>query len=697
MVKRLLLSVATILFVGSLCAQGGHKLSLNSANKLSNRIENKQKTLNVKSPLTRNFNASSMAKIKANSLVSSSRALAPQLRAGEESTSNLVVFSYPASTSDIYAAGWNSLSEMFGMTNWVGLQDYNYAIYIPANYAKGVIKTLRMPVVESDYNNVKVWCNSMVVGDDGYLVLPATAAEAEYSQDVESISSQIAGTVEMHEINLNEGYTIPEGGCFVGFSFTATGVSPVVFYGSSPQQGGFMFQYPAPDGNMYWDDFAGYGLGNLAAQAVIDVTNCPQADVSVFAFGETTTLTGQDGSITVQLFNNAAADVNSISCVITTDGVPSEEQTLVADEPLSSGNYVTMSVPFNFTEEGMHTISVEVTKVNGETNLAEDKATDVNVIALEKGMPRISLVEQFTGTWCGYCPRGHVGMEKLQETYGDSVIVMSGHSTDPMQCGDYVGVISTFSGGSLPSAAFDRCAVVDPYLGVNQNLAYGLDFVYSYVRSTVPSEGSISLTADWADDAKTSIKATANYTFNYDRFTLGTEPYGIAFFLVEDGMTGADSTWLQTNYYSGDIQWGNNDDMMWWVSQPKQVSTTYNDVVVAAWDALNGADNSVAMPIYKGETLPYETTLSIANNRLIQDKNNLKLVAALINRSGMQIVNAAAVNLGTPDAIESVATDSVNATEVARYNTDGMLLAAPQKGINIVKYSDGTSKKVVVK
>lgn len=695
MVKRLLLSVATILFVGSLCAQGGHKLSLNSANKLGNRIENKQKTLSVKSPLTRSFNASNMAKIKANSLVSGSRTLAPQLRAGEDSTSNLVVFTYPSS-SDIYAAGWDALAEMFGMTNWVGLQDYNYAIYIPANYAKGVVKSLRMPVVESDYNNVKVWCNSMVVGDDGYLALPTTAAEAEYSQDVESISSQIAGTVEMHEITLNEGYTIPEGGCFIGFSFTATGANPVVFYGSSAQQGGFMFQYPGPDGTMYWDDLAGYGIGNLAAQAVIDVTNCPQADVSVYGASEVTSLVGQDGSLTVQLYNNAAADVNSISCIITTDGVPSEEQTLVADEPLSSGSSVQMTVPFNFTTEGMHTVSVEVTKVNGETNLADDKVLDANVVTLEKSMPRISLVEQFTGTWCGYCPRGHVGMEKLQETYGDSVIVMSGHYSDPMQSSDYLNVISSFSGGSFPSAAFDRCAVVDPYLGVNQNTAYGLDFVYTYLRSIVPSEGSISLTADWADDAKTSIKATVNYTFNYDRFTLGEEPYGIAFFLVEDGMTGEDDSWLQNNYYSGDVQWG-NDDMMWWVSQSDSVKTTYNDVVVAAWDALNGADNSVPLPIYKGETMPYETTLSIANNRLIQDKNNLKLVAALINRNNYQIVNAAAVNLGTPDAIESVATDSVNATEVARYNTDGMLLSAPQKGINIVKYSDGTSKKVVVK
>lgn len=34
---------------------------------------------------------------------------------------------------------------------------------------------------------------------------------------------------------------------------------------------------------------------------------------------------------------------------------------------------------------------------------------------------------------------------------------------------------------------------------------------------------------------------------------------------------------------------------------------------------------------------------------------------------------------------------------VARYNANGQLLTAPQKGLNIVKYADGTSAKVLVK
>ena len=47
-------------------------------------------------------------------------------------------------------------------------------------------------------------------------------------------------------------------------------------------------------------------------------------------------------------------------------------------------------------------------------------------------------------------------------------------------------------------------------------------------------------------------------------------------------------------------------------------------------------------------------------------------------------------------AISSVE-DSAEVREVARYSVDGKLLQGAQKGLNIVRYSDGTVKKVVVK
>ena len=51
--------------------------------------------------------------------------------------------------------------------------------------------------------------------------------------------------------------------------------------------------------------------------------------------------------------------------------------------------------------------------------------------------------------------------------------------------------------------------------------------------------------------------------------------------------------------------------------------------------------------------------------------------------------------------LENVVTAIVNPTqavhEVARYTIDGARISTPVQGINIVKYSDGTTRKVIVR
>ncbi|MBQ6187816.1 MAG: leucine-rich repeat domain-containing protein [Prevotella sp.] len=49
---------------------------------------------------------------------------------------------------------------------------------------------------------------------------------------------------------------------------------------------------------------------------------------------------------------------------------------------------------------------------------------------------------------------------------------------------------------------------------------------------------------------------------------------------------------------------------------------------------------------------------------------------------------------GIPSGISSV---SIDATEEERFNLRGEKLSAPQRGVNIIRMSDGTTKKVVVK
>ncbi len=72
-----------------------------------------------------------------------------------------------------------------------------------------------------------------------------------------------------------------------------------------------------------------------------------------------------------------------------------------------------------------------------------------------------------------------------------------------------------------------------------------------------------------------------------------------------------------------------------------------------------------------------------------------KLTDAAGNMQEQTVSPAFRIGNGTSTSIDDVT--SSDATEVARYTIDGRAISAPQTGVNIVKMSDGTVKKVVVK
>ena len=54
-------------------------------------------------------------------------------------------------------------------------------------------------------------------------------------------------------------------------------------------------------------------------------------------------------------------------------------------------------------------------------------------------------------------------------------------------------------------------------------------------------------------------------------------------------------------------------------------------------------------------------------------------------------------NISEFDATDIKVATNESVFEAARYNINGKLISSPQKGVNIVKMSDGTIKKVLVK
>lgn len=64
--------------------------------------------------------------------------------------------------------------------------------------------------------------------------------------------------------------------------------------------------------------------------------------------------------------------------------------------------------------------------------------------------------------------------------------------------------------------------------------------------------------------------------------------------------------------------------------------------------------------------------------------------------NGITATKSVSINVTMPTGISNAETGKADVHEVARYAADGTRISKPQRGVNIVRYSDGTTKKIVV-
>lgn len=650
----------------------------------------------------------------------------------------LTWFSYITS-NDLGAVGFDALASGLGVDFLAGQNKYNIAFLAPGNYAKAKIDSVEFWVLSGcQYDNLTVWVSSVkyeTVEGKNYLSFPESADKADAkvvvpAADVKAVLDKLpANYVGPISVKLPTPFTIPADGALVGYSYDGkSSDKSIVLAGISSEAAGCFFQYDY-EGERNFESLSSIVGMSSSIQIGLDVSDCEANDATVSANPELTTLVKTKQQYPFYITNNSAKPITQLTYSISVDGVNGAEKSLDLSSPIEPME--TASIPYTtaFEDDGVHTVELNISKVNGNTNINKHSSAEYSIIALEKSADRVSVVEEQTGTWCGWCPRGHVALDLLNKQLGDKVVTLAGHfangesRVDPMNIlgdnitsqaerfADYGLVAMTLSsllgGGGLPGAMFDRVVAADPYVGANTTKGkngtyeYGATDLVNLLKEGNPSEADFSMTASWADDKNTDIKVDLTTTFNYNRF--GSFPYGVAFVLSENGMTGKGANWKQLNYYSklagvNGASDFNNPDMAAWFKAGSYVSTTYDNVVVQAWNPLGDAaivDKSKT-DIDKGEVIPFSTTLKV-NSDLIQNYNNLTLSALLVNLNSLAVVNAAKVVLGNCAAgIEDVNSEANN-NVVSRYNVNGMRINGAQKGLNIVKLANGKVVKMAVK
>ena len=547
------------------------------------------------------------------------------------------------------------------------------AIYVPANHEQlGNANIIAARVylasnVVSTLSGLKIWVSK---------TLPQKASDADVV--LSTLGTLTAGA---NDFKLRSPYAVNNEGFYIGYSVKST---TGYFIRSGGKDAPNAFLVGNPEEGMAWTDLNGNGLGKLAFQILVQDGNFQDNCVTVDDFEQNVVVQGQQVNVPIKITNQGANDVSSISYTIGTEGGSTTEEKTVSVGPLALNDFTTLNIPFASDEQARKLQKTfTVTQVNGNPNTAKKSSGQGFLISVKKKQSVTPVIEEFTGTWCGWCPRGIVGMDKVHEAYGDQVVQIAAHSGDIMAISEYQPVINTYTEG-YPNSITDRRYVADPSYST---LVATLNKAFARV-----AQGSIDLQAEWSSNFKTKVvfNTTTRFSYNDD-----DGQYGIAYLLVEDGLTGTGSNWSQTNYYSGQTVGG---DMTWWCQAASTVTgITYNHVVVAGWEALNGVNGSVNPTIVADEEQEYSYSASISGKSLIQDKTKLKAVVLLIDRATGMIVNAAQSAIADFGTAVSTVQGAEKSAQRDVYDLSGRKLSVSQKGINIIRMNDGTVKKVLMK
>jgi len=544
--------------------------------------------------------------------------------------------------------------------NDVNADNYGaYGVNSQANY-EAAIKILKNdPIMgHATVKAVRLWLNETTIPKITSLKiwknrnLRVNANGVSYYQMVD-VSTLTAGA---NDIMLNTPFVINDSTMYIGFTMTLDGQDYPIMCGGEYEVNSFWFRATAEEVN--WKQLTDHG--KLAFQVLAEGVQVPQnCAITSTQLGTHYYQVGDEAILPIDIKNKGTNPISSISYIITTNNDPATATPEVTVEMnnLLFNESATIDVSFDTSEAINCTKTFTITKVNGEANEAQDKDCSISgqFVVMAFLFDRVPVVEEFTGTWCGWCPRGFVAMETARETYGDKVVLIAAHNGDPMEISDYDPMMETVDG--YPSSTVNRTTDTDPHP------IYILNAIDQCINDH--PEGKVDVTAQWDDDAMTKINIETSSMF---AFAKENANYGVAIVITQDGMKGTGSSWGQANYYSGQ---SGDSYMEWWYDKGSRVAgLTYNFVAVAAWNLINGFDGSVNSSFAAGEEMKFNYVADISTKSTIQDKSQLKVIALLIDRSTGGIINAAQTTIGVDKLTGDVNNDgSVNASDVtALYN-----------------------------
>lgn len=536
-------------------------------------------------------------------------------------------------------------------------ETYDVAAYLGPEFKGLEIKSIKFRAAEdSEVSDFSIWLSQELQLD----------SEKKNKPDV--LSSDVIVKSGYISLELAQPYTIGEKGIYIGFSFnvnkreTPAQESPVALIqdGSTGLHGLYMHSSRTyskwtfkPAGSNSYLPFE-IMLGNIADH-----------DVKITIPKEINTAVESEITFDAELTNYGATGATAVELEWTA-GDQNGKMPFNLSEPIPA--IYKASVPVSVTlpavsATGAYDLKIKVTSVNGSVNAstAEEAVAALNAWSwLPKKRP---LFEEYTGTSCGYCPRGPIGIAKMNELYGSDFVCVAYHHADVMSIMPPENYPN--EAPAQPVAWLDRVRKTDPYFGdlQNENI-FGIDKVWSKVASEF-TPADISLSCIWTDGSHSSISVESSLSFvkAFDECD-----FKLSYILVADGLKGTGRKWNQGNYYSGYTgTWPSDFDNL--VNSPNPIQDVVYDDVAIYSPFVKGIENSIPSKIDVGQPIIHSTTISLNDalnldgESLIQDGLSYSVVAILLDATTGEAINCIKTKVEDTAAVDNVTTDEIISIE----------------------------------
>ena len=568
-------------------------------------------------------------------------------------------------------------------------ESFDVAMLLADKYTKGKkIETIKVPFPKNaEIGNVKIW-----------LTKKLTLENKKNVADVMSLDATMDDSTAI--VKFATPYTIDSDTLYIGYSFDVVELTertqlPISLINEKGVQG--LWTHSSRTYRS-WLDKSTYGCSAMQ----VELSGFNANDAYFEGFKDYYNQVNIATPINLTLLNRGYNGIKSIDYSYSVgDKKVSDHLTLDAPIPacLNASTEFTVTLPA-IEAKGKYPVTFSIDKVNGEAN--SEVATANSTMAIYNKLPKHRpVMEEFTGTWCGNCSRGWIGLEVMTRLHPD-FIALAYHSGDVMQVIDQKQFLGfDTENPSYPMANIDRVYTdIDPYYGADMT-PFGIEKLWKK-QAEILAPASLETEAAFTPDGK-DIKAKAILEFPED--ANDADKYSVEFVLVTDGLHGEGQAWEQSNYLEenekGDYPFPEAD--IFFAGSSSIPNMHYNDVVVATTRLRDGliklpakVEAEKAFSI-EGTISEVDSIKNMANYPVIQDSKNLRIVALLLNEKG-QIVNGAQAKVTGYETtgIRNINTNAAEADVPAIYNLQGHRLQTMQKGLNIIRTKDGKTKKVML-